>query len=252
MDIRISTYRPFAVNFFERQFGSSSILNRLRIPNVEVALEGLGEEPPELCRSLRILLVAHDHKGLDQHRHLFRIFAGRLRAFLEFRFMLLPCVGICAESIAILARAIHRLRSDIRWHQQRHISNGRIVKLRVNVKVLSAMNYLLTSPHLPDDFRCFHEPFGTFGPLWPGADRGLLVQRLSRADAEKYSSRVQQVQRGKGLGNDCGVVAESRTSHCRPDPDALRAFTERGHRYPSLSGVTFVRLPGLQMIAGGE
>ena len=46
MDIWIGAYRPFAVDLLKRQFGSSPILNRLGITNVEVALKCFGQEPP--------------------------------------------------------------------------------------------------------------------------------------------------------------------------------------------------------------
>lgn len=41
MDIGISADCPLAIKFFKRQFGSSPILNGLRVTNVEVALKRL-------------------------------------------------------------------------------------------------------------------------------------------------------------------------------------------------------------------
>jgi hypothetical protein len=60
VNIGVGTDRPFAVNLLEWQLGGGLILNRLRISNVEVALERFGQETPEFGRSFRIFLVADE------------------------------------------------------------------------------------------------------------------------------------------------------------------------------------------------
>ena len=68
----------------------------------------------------------------------------------------------------------------------------------------------------------------------------------------KIRPGIQQTQRRKRLSDDGWIVAKGRARDRRSYPDSAGAFADRAHRDPRLTRVTFVGLPGLQMIAGGQ
>ena len=55
----------------------SLLLDRLRVADIEVGLEGFRNEPPQLGGLARIVLIAYYDELLDQHRHL----VGSARGF---------------------------------------------------------------------------------------------------------------------------------------------------------------------------
>src|SRR6185312_1019050 len=247
----IGAHGEIFVNFLEREFRFSPPLNFLRITDIEIWLPRFRKEPPEFGRSFRILLVPDHHELLYKHRHLRRIFLGLARAALELLAMLFPGFRISNQAVSMQPNAAHCLRS-VTCHQQRDFRFGWIVQSHVDVVILALMLDLLPTPELPNDVRGLDQALRTLSPLRPGAGRGLLIQRLAGTDPQENSSWIKNVKGCKRLSHYRRVVAECWAGDRRPHQDFFRSCADCRHGEPSLAGVRFIRLPGLQVIAVGN
>ncbi len=128
----------------------------------------------------------------------------------------------------------------------------RVVESRIDLIIFAAMADLLACPQLADHADRLDQPLPALVPIGPLSGRGLLVQRLAGTDAEEDTARIEQTQRGKGLGDNRRAVAQDRTGDESPHPRAVRPRAKRRHRHPGLARMALIRLPGLEMVAAGQ
>src|SRR4029453_10135335 len=110
------------------------------------------------------------------------------------------------------------------------------------------MALIAASPEEPDHLDRFLEPLVAHFPFRPARADDVLVEVLSRSDAEEEAPGHQCRGGRRGLGDDGRMDPHRRTGDCGADLEAARARADRTDRGPDEGALPLPVRPWMEVI----
>src|SRR5882672_8311404 len=98
--------------------------------------------------------------------------------------------------------------------------------------MLALVGLIAPRPEQPDDLQGFTQPLMTAAHTWKALPHYVLVESLTRPDAEGEASIGNQGERRRGLGDDRRVVADGRAGDSGGQADRLGSGGDRAQDRP--------------------
>ena len=155
------------------------------------------------------------------------------------------------DPVRVLAGALRVHRPGGR-HQDRHrLLRDGVEPRGFEREVLAVVLHHLAAEELADDLDGLEHHGAADADLRPLAADDVLIQRLAGAQPQPDPTGVHGAQRARRVGDDGGVVAESRAGHRRPEGQR-GPLPQRAHEAPGEGRLPLLRGPRMEVLADLE